>query len=213
MGNHMNVHDQLDLELGDRAALYVTGSLPSQERAEYELHLAACRVCEREVTALLEVSGDLALLAPHAAPTKDLWPRIRARIEDSPDVQVWRNWSEKAAPRAPAAGLGFTNVPLDEGAWEPTGIEGMEVRRLSVDRDNDRATFLARMAAGCAYPAHRHAGPEECYVLSGDLHIGDLTMRAGDYQRAEPGTEHPVQSTEHGCVLLLVSSLADELID
>lgn len=211
----MNVHDRLDAELSDRAALYLTGSLPALERVEYELHLAACRVCEREVAELLEVSGDLALLAPSVTPPRDLWRGIRARIALAPDVQVWRAWSESspAPARAVNAPLpGFTNVPLDGGAWEPTGIEGMEVRRLSVDRENDRATFLARMAPGCSYPAHRHAGPEECYVLSGDLHIGEHTMHAGDYQRAERGTQHPVQSTEHGCLLLLVSSLADELL-
>jgi len=37
-------------------------------------------------------------------------------------------------------------------------------------------------------------------------------MRAGDYQRAETGSTHPVQSTRGGCLLLLTSSLRDELV-
>jgi hypothetical protein len=36
-------------------------------------------------------------------------------------------------------------------------------------------------------------------------------MKSGDYQRAEKGTLHEVQSTEGGCLLLLVSSQHDEL--
>ena len=74
-------------------------------------------------------------------------------------------------------------------------------------------TMLIRMAPGTAYPAHRHGGAEECYVLEGDLHVGDdIVMHAGDYQRAEAGSTHPVQSTRGGCLLLLTSSLRDELV-
>jgi quercetin dioxygenase-like cupin family protein len=128
-------------------------------------------------------------------------------------LPVWKSWGS-APPEGfvadPARAFHF--VGSDAGAWEPTGVEGIEARRLSVDRENDRATFLARMAPGTSYPAHRHAGPEECYVLSGDLRVGDLHMHAGDYQRADPGSIHGVQSTDAGCLLLLVSSLDDEIL-
>jgi hypothetical protein len=38
-------------------------------------------------------------------------------------------------------------------------------------------------------------------------------MRAGDFQRAEAGSVHPVQSTDGGCLLLITSSLDDELLE
>jgi hypothetical protein len=38
-------------------------------------------------------------------------------------------------------------------------------------------------------------------------------MQAGDFQRLEPGSLHPVQTTRAGCRLLIVSSLRDELLD
>ena len=73
-------------------------------------------------------------------------------------------------------------------------------------------TAMFRMAAGTSYPEHIHDGPEECYVLEGDLHVGDrMVMHAGDYQRATPGSEHDEQWTEGGCLLLVTSSLSDEL--
>ena len=37
-------------------------------------------------------------------------------------------------------------------------------------------------------------------------------MRAGDYQRAAGGSQHPWQSTRDGCLLLIVSGLHDELL-
>jgi anti-sigma factor ChrR (cupin superfamily) len=82
-----------------------------------------------------------------------------------------------------------------------------------MDSARDRMTCLVRMAAGTAYPRHIHAGPEECLVLEGELRVGDEMLRAGDYQRAAPGSHHPVQSTDRGCLLLIVSSLSDELED
>jgi len=123
-------------------------------------------------------------------------------------VQVWKSWSPSAASKRDE----LTFVRADSSAWQSTSVAGIEARQLFVDAAQDRATFLVRMAAGTAYPAHVHAGAEECFVLEGDLTVGDLTMNAGDYQRAERGSKHGVQSTQHGCVLLLVSSLSDELI-
>jgi anti-sigma factor ChrR (cupin superfamily) len=73
--------------------------------------------------------------------------------------------------------------------------------------------MLVRMAAGTSYPGHRHARAEECLVVQGDLHVGDdLVMHAGDFQRAEPGSVHVPQWTERGCLLLVTSSVDDDLL-
>ena len=73
--------------------------------------------------------------------------------------------------------------------------------------------MLVRMAPGSSWPPHRHAGPEECYVLEGDIDVGGTRMTAGSYQRVTAGSEHPRQSTIDGCLLLLISSLHDELLE
>ena len=91
-------------------------------------------------------------------------------------------------------------------------MPGVEARRLFVDSESDRVTMLVRMAPGSSYPAHVHGGPEECLVISGDLRIGPQHMKCGDFQRAVPGSTHVVQSTDEGCVLLIVSSLHDEIL-
>lgn len=121
-------------------------------------------------------------------------------------VQLWKNWTGT-----------FTEQELlvqrsSEGIWEKTGVEGVEVKQLYVDHKRNYVTMLVRMQPGSAYPSHRHGGFEECYVISGDLVVGDIIMAAGDYQRAEGGSIHVVQSTHGGCLLYIVSSQHDELL-
>jgi anti-sigma factor ChrR (cupin superfamily) len=218
----MQIHEFLDDDSRETAALYVLDSLGPDEARAYRLHVLLCDVCRREVESLARSARDLALLAPAQAPRHELWERVVARIRtadrrDAPRAgtaatpdrgQVWKGWADSAGiDRA-----GFLFVGSTENGFEPTAFEGVEARRLFVDRANDRVTMIVRMKAGARYPGHVHAAAEECYVLAGDLHVGDRRMHAGDYQRAEAGSTHPVQSTDEGCVLLLVSSLHDEMI-
>jgi anti-sigma factor ChrR (cupin superfamily) len=73
--------------------------------------------------------------------------------------------------------------------------------------------MLVRMTEGASYPSHRHAAAEECLVLEGDLIVGEDVLRAGDFQRSEAGSVHPPQSTRAGCLLYILSSLEDELLE
>ena len=72
--------------------------------------------------------------------------------------------------------------------------------------------MMIRMEPGTRYPAHRHGGREECFVLEGDLRHADQVMHGGDYEVVDTGTIHGEQWTEHGCLLLITSSMHDELI-
>lgn len=123
------------------------------------------------------------------------------------NVQLWKQWS---AP--PAASSSLFVLRGNDGEWEKTEVEGVEVKQLFVDQERDYVTMLVRMQPGSSYPSHRHGGFEECYVLQGDLSVGENVMRAGDYQRAAGGSVHVVQSTAQGCMLFIVSSQHDELL-
>jgi anti-sigma factor ChrR (cupin superfamily) len=126
--------------------------------------------------------------------------------------QVWKTWMSR--PDSGKAALpGLFTLGASEGVWDEVGISGIKVKRLFVDSERDSVTMLVRMPAGAAYPRHRHAGPEQCYVIEGDLRVDNLAFFAGDYQCAEPDSIHGVQYTEGGCLLLIVSSLHDELVD
>lgn len=204
----MNVHTEWDAQLQDRAEAFVAGLLSETSEEAFRQHLAACELCRARVADLEAVLEGLALAVPAAEPGPRVWEAITAAA--APSVQTWRSWEVDDPSSGP---LGLFLRRDDPGDWQPTGVAGVEARQLFCDRDADRVTMLVRMAPGASYPAHVHGGPEECYVLEGDLLVGDaLLMSAGDYQRAETGSTHPVQSTEGGCLLLLHSSLRDELV-
>ena len=202
----MTRHDALDDEARDQAALAALGSLPPAERLTYDGHLTECALCRQEVAALRAVVGDMTELAPEADPPEGLWARVLQRVRAEQPAQAWKQWRDDAAAAAP---LAFVAA---EGPWETTAVAGIEARKLFVDEKNDRVTMLVRMAPGSAYPSHTHGGPEECFVLQGDLRTGEVLQHAGEYQRAERGSVHPSQSTEGGCLLLIVSSLRDTFV-
>jgi len=205
----------------ENAALYALGVMPPDESREFEAHLATgCSFCDEELRAnqgtLGEVGETVAESAP--GPSPGLRDRLVSRVsqaaqahppEGSEEFQVWKPWSD--AP-GKACSPGVFIVRGGEGDWQPTVHPGVAVKRLAVDPERDYITMLVRMEPGSSYPSHRHAGAEECFVLEGDLKVGDQTLRSGDYQCARSGSEHTVQSTENGCLLFIISSQNDELL-
>jgi anti-sigma factor ChrR (cupin superfamily) len=211
-------HDEPTDEIRERAALHALGVLEAEEARAFEAHLAAgCAVCLAEVRAFADVAGELALLAGETAPPPSLREKLMAGLDrpsepaggysaSSRPVQVWKEWrSDRSDP--------WFLLRAGEGEWAETGVRGVSVRRLFVDTARQTTTMMVRMAPGTSYPSHRHADAEECFVLEGDLHVGDTVMHAGDYQRVEASSVHGVQSTEGGCTLLIVSSLHDEILE
>ncbi len=203
-------------QAAEQAALYAAGALAPHEAEAFEAQLAAGD--EQALEALAELDAVVCALFDSVASVpvpEGLSDAVTGRVaEDARNAahptanpQIWRDWESDEQETAL-----FVRRAAD-AVWEPTGIPGIETRRLFVDAPRNQMTMLVRMAAGTSYPRHVHAAPEECLVLEGDLHVGDEVLHAGDYQRAAPGSKHPVQSTEGGCLLMIVSSLSDELED
>lgn len=135
----------------------------------------------------------------------------------SSEAQPWRSWraGSTGSPTPEADDSwprGLVTVRSSDTAWIDTVHPGVRVRPLSVDDARRTVTMLIRMEPGSAYPPHRHAGREECYVLEGDLDVGGRAMSAGDYQVAEGDSVHEWQSTREGCLLLITSSQDDQLL-
>jgi anti-sigma factor ChrR (cupin superfamily) len=201
-----------DHPLGDPAelaALYAAGGMTGEEQAAFESHLAAgCATCDaalRDLDPVLVALGRSAEVVEPSPRTRDALLRRVAAEAPGRASPLRRHLAGGAA-----GDEGLVIRRAAGAAWEKTEVPGVSLRVLFVDPARDQFTALVRMEAGASYPRHVHKGPEECLVLEGELHVGEEVLRAGDYQRAAVGSQHAVQRTDQGCLLLITSSLSDE---
>jgi anti-sigma factor ChrR (cupin superfamily) len=124
---------------------------------------------------------------------------------------------ETASPEVRAALLAKIALPSNhtvtagDGEWLQTPLPGVRMKILAIDRARDRVTMLLRGEPGASYPAHRHTGPEECYVIRGSVIIEGQVLRAGDFHHAEGDSDHGEIRTNEGVEVLLVAAASDYL--
>lgn len=171
-------------------ALYAAGALPSDDHRAFE---------ERLATGWPEAEAELARMGA----------AVSALASDLPVVPPPAGAKDRLLARLPSLGgpPGVTFQFRDEGDFAPTPYPGVAIRVLHVDRPRRQFSAVMRLDAGARYPGHRHDGPEECLVLDGSLMVGDVRMRAGDYQRSEAGSDHAEQWTDTGAVVYLTAPL------
>lgn len=102
-----------------------------------------------------------------------------------------------------AAESKLLTIRADAGGWRDVG-PGVAIRVLH--KDVAGCSFLLRLAAGATFPAHDHAGNEECILLEGDLTLDDVTIHAGDYHLAPRGARHGLIRSEHGALAFIRSA-------
>ena len=132
-------------------------------------------------------------------------------------------WRSRRAPgEAPAPGVRAAllariavpsnhTVTAGDGEWAQTPVPGVRMKILTIDRTRDRVTMLLRGEPGASYPAHRHSGPEDCYVIRGSLIVEGQILRAGDFHHAEGESDHGALHTDEGVEVLLVAAASDYL--
>jgi len=203
----------------EQASLSVVGALGGSTDDQWlHRHLDdGCEICSEAVIRVSVLFDQLLLAAPPVRPSRAVRDRVRDRIRggkprmakaapSDEDSQVWNRWVAGDAKRMEIHRGG-------EEDWEVLPDGDIRVRRLYVDEERNEVTMLVRMEPGSSYPAHRHGGDEQCYVLEGELNVGnDEVLRKGDFQVCPAGSHHDVQSTRTGCLLLIVSSRDDEIL-
>lgn len=199
--SHTHAHE----EQKELAALYALGALGADEARDFERHLAeGCEACAAELRDFERVAAQLALASaperPPAGAREKLLSRVaadaaRRRTEASPDE----------APPGSAGAASLLVVRREEGVWEETADPGVFVKLLFADRARKTVTTLVRLEAGARISPHRHLGFEQCLVLEGVMRSGELSLRAGDFNCAAPGSVHEEIYTEGGALLLIVA--------
>ena len=176
----------------ERAEFYALGVLEGEELNQFQAHLSSgCAECQARVK---ETTDALKLVAASLEP---LTPpdRVKSRVFEQIDAEK--------------PGLVFTFA--DEGEWQAMA-PGVEAKMLNMDPDRQRVTALVRMAPGSRYDNHRHTRTEELVVIEGSCYCGGKLLRKGDYHRAEAGSIHFNTYTDDGSLMLIITSVQNEML-
>ncbi len=183
-------HDTLDDAQRELLALHALGALAPADTAALARHLAddECGACRDELASLGVVVDQMGFAVAPAAPRPGLRERVLAE--------------------AHAGRTGLDTVRAHEGEWHPFAPGDYPKHLAGKPATRPSASNLVRLEPGARLRTHAHGAVEHCIVLSGDLHVGDLSVGAGDYHRAGVGTVHQEMWTEHGCLFHIVEAAA-----
>src|SRR5207249_269754 len=157
-------------------------------------------------------TGLLAMATPFVRPPRELKDKLLRRIETGAGPVNQPATQLPGVSAARLAGLRFLSAD-DTVGWKQLPVPGAWIKLLSIERERGYAVLLGKLEPGVRYPAHMNVGPEDLYVLTGDLHIGDRMLRPGDFHHADAGSSHVENYSVEGCTLLAVLTSDHPLVD
>jgi quercetin dioxygenase-like cupin family protein len=196
----------------EQASLYVLGALTGAEQEAFGAELRGNAELREFVFTMQQTTGLLAMATPLVKPRHELKVKVLRRIETATGQEYQSATRHPDIASAGLAGLRFLNAN-DTVGWKQLPVIGAWIKLLSIERERGYAVLLGKLDPGVRYPAHTNAGPEDFYVLTGDLHVGDRTMRAGDFHHADAGSLHGENYSVEGCTLVAVLTSDHPLVD
>ncbi len=175
----------------EQIPLHALNCLPADEARELEAELKQSEALTASLKSFQPAVEALGLLAEPVAPPPGLKARLQQRIQN----------------RTSQPGS-FTVNKAAERKFSTLG-PGISKSILRSDAEAQRVTMLLKVDAGARLPSHKHVGPEETLVLTGDLRGAGFVLHAGDYQLNDGGTIHGELWSEQGCTVLVISSTKD----
>jgi anti-sigma factor ChrR (cupin superfamily) len=193
-------------EQQELASLYVTGALPMAERDAFEAALRGDAELRELTRGLRRAVEGFVTETPRVPLPPGLKDKVMLRIEEA------RARETRPSPVVGAiAGLRFLES-ASAAEWKPLPVPGTYIKLLSIERDRGYAVLLGKLDPGARYPAHVNPGPEDFFILTGELVIGDRKLVAGDFHHADKGSQHDVNYSLEGCTLLAVLTTDDPLV-
>ncbi len=191
----------------EQASLYALGALEGAEQTTFESELRGNEELRQLVRELQRTTDLMALTSPQQPLPGGLRDKVLQRIDSLPAGK--KSAKDSLPPQIP--GLSFMDAP---GArdWKPLPIPGTYIKLLSLEKERGYAVLMGKLDPGARYPAHINAGPEDFYILSGDLHIGNRRLGAGDFHHADGGSQHEENYSVAGCTLIAVLTTDDPLV-
>lgn len=106
------------------------------------------------------------------------------------------------------SGLNFLTIRAEQGEWIKIAPL-VEMKLLHKDSVQQCRSFLLRMHPGAMLPPHDHPVDEECMVLEGEVMLGDIVARTGDYHLAPKGLPHGAIVSKTGALLFLRAGMKE----
>jgi anti-sigma factor ChrR (cupin superfamily) len=192
----------------EQAALHVLGLLGSEEEQRFSGQVRANAELRGLVRSFQRTLEQIVRELPSSPPPPALKAKVLQRIAVQPEAPI-------ATPLPPAAvsptGLRFL-FDTEASGWKPLPVPGAWIKLLSFQPERGYAVLLGKLEPGVRYPAHTNAGPEDFYVLSGDLQVSGRALGPGDFHHADAGSVHEENYSIHGCTLLAVLTVDDPLV-
>jgi anti-sigma factor ChrR (cupin superfamily) len=190
----------------DLASLYALGALSPSDQEAFEAESSANPELQALTRSLQSAMAVVAAATPAVAMPPGLKDKVFRRVEEMEAAKT-------AGQTSPASRIGLSFAfASGESGWKPLPIPGASIKLLSLERDRGYAILLGKLEAGARYPAHVNAGPEDFYILTGDLVIGDRKLVAGDFHHADAGSQHAENHSVEGCTLIAVLTTSDPLV-
>lgn len=145
-----------------------------------------------------EDAGELTAAADQPATVYLRQMRVAPATLPGPEGRWW------AAARRP-----LQIVHTAGRSWRPN-FPGVEV--LPMWGSDEMTSMLVRFAPGASVPDHHHAAHEDCLMLAGEMFLGDILLRAGDYQLAPAGGRHFGETSDTGCTFFFHGAIDPVLI-
>jgi anti-sigma factor ChrR (cupin superfamily) len=192
----------------EQAALCALGLLPPDEERQFADDAQGNPELRELLWSLQKTIAQVVLTGPAISPPAQLKSKVLERV---------RALSAQTAPPAPRAveeslpGLKF-RMAAGAAQWKALPVPGAFIKLLSLERDRGYAVLLGKLDPGTRYPAHTNAGPEDFYILTGDLQVSGRNLGPGDFHHADAGSFHEENYSIEGCTLLAVLTLDDPLV-
>lgn len=191
----------------EQASLYALGVLNDAEQCAFEAELQANEELLQFVRDLQRTAIMLAASSPAVPLPPALRTQVLGRIESLEAVRI-----PPAKPLPPLLpGLSFVAAGESKD-WKALPIPGTYIKLLSLEKERGYAVLMGKLDPGARYPAHINVGPEDFYILTGDLSIGNRRLEAGDFHHADGGSQHEENYSTEGCTLLAVLTTDDPLV-
>src|SRR5260221_5847237 len=185
----------------EMALRFVMGELNAQEQQAFTAEVLSNRELHELVRSIQTGLEGVARAVPQVCPPSSLKDKILRKIQGS------------AQPGLDATALGLRFLEGSDTGWKALPVPGTFLKLLSLQPDLGYAVLLGRLEPGARYPEHTHVGPEDFYILTGDLHVDGRRLGPGDFHHADAGSVHGENYSIEGCTLLAVLTTPDPLVE